>query len=407
MKLYDIPEEGMPVVNPEAAADWKPEDKVIVIGAGIAGISAAYTLKYLNVPFILLEASDHFGGRVQRNEEFIGDGVHLDIGAEWIHTTRDASCLKELLLGEEDRKSVEQFMEEEVIVYQPSSFYYFDSCYDSFVKRNFMKMMVDHEYKFKTKSWSYYLETFLFSHVKDKIEYQAVVKEIDYTSPEKIKVTLANGKVHEGARVICATPLSVIKRRHLKFKPDLCKEKKDVLEKTRIRPGFKVAIKFKKKFYNDVFFEQGLLSYLFTVTAGVGSEKTYFDALLGKGIEDKHVLGLYCYGSTALDLSKFEEEDLLASVIEKLDMMYDGQATENYIEHTIKNWTNEPHIHGAFSHALYTSELTDAFVEKPLDDRVFFAGEHVSGKFMPTVHGAGFSGRRAAMNAIGKEYHYY
>lgn len=405
--MYDIPEGGMPYVDPKAAADWNPEDKVIVIGAGIAGISAAYTLKYLNVPFILLEASDRFGGRVQRDEEFIGDGVHLDVGAEWLHTTRDASVLKELLLIEEDRKKAEDFIKEEMIVYKPEDYYYFYSCCDRMVKRNFMNFAYEQEYKFKTKSWSYYLETFLFSHVKDEIEYGAVAKEIDYTSPDKVKVTLANGKVHEGAKVICAAPLSAIKRRLLKFKPDMCKEKKAVLEKTRIRPGFKVAIQFKKRFYKDVCFEEGLFSILFTTVTEHLSEKTYFDTILGKGIDDKHFLSVYCYGTPARDLSKLNDDNLVEALMEKLDMMYDGQATENYIKHTVKNWTNEPHIHGAFSHYKYKDDLTEAFVENPMDNRIFFAGEHVSGKYMPTVHGAGFSGRRAAINAIGKVYYYY
>lgn len=149
------------------------------------------------------------------------------------------------------------------------------------------------------------------------------------------------------------------------------------------------------------------MSYLFTVVTCYGSEKTYFDALLGKGIDDKHILGLYFYGTMARDLSNLDNDDLFAVVMEKLDLMYDGQATEIYVKHTIKNWTNEPHIHGVFSHAKYTIQLTAAFVENPMDDRIFFACEHVSGKFMPTVHGAGFSGRRAAINAIWKEYHYF
>ena len=38
--------------------------KVIIVGAGCAGLSAGYTLKKAGVPFTILEASDRYGGRV-------------------------------------------------------------------------------------------------------------------------------------------------------------------------------------------------------------------------------------------------------------------------------------------------------------------------------------------------------
>lgn len=38
--------------------------KVVIIGAGCAGLSAAYTLKKNDVDYVVLEATDRFGGRV-------------------------------------------------------------------------------------------------------------------------------------------------------------------------------------------------------------------------------------------------------------------------------------------------------------------------------------------------------
>lgn len=50
---------------------------VIVVGAGLAGLAAANTLKSENIPFLLLEASDAVGGRVRT--DFV-DGFLLDRG---------------------------------------------------------------------------------------------------------------------------------------------------------------------------------------------------------------------------------------------------------------------------------------------------------------------------------------
>mmetsp|Transcript_21261 Transcript_21261/g.32273 ORF Transcript_21261/g.32273 Transcript_21261/m.32273 type:complete len:131 (+) Transcript_21261:48-440(+) len=103
--MFDIPKKGLPPIDPSIAANWNPNDQVVIIGAGASGLSAAYTLQYLMVPFVLLEAPNRHGGRVQRNEDFLGKtGIALDTGAEWIHTANDVSVLKKLLLVEEDRK---------------------------------------------------------------------------------------------------------------------------------------------------------------------------------------------------------------------------------------------------------------------------------------------------------------
>ena len=91
----------------------------MIIGAGVAGISAAYTLEYLKVPYVILEASGHHGGRVHRNEGFVGDGIPLNVGAEWIHQDHDASVLQKLLLFEDDIAAAEAFIPENTIAYEP------------------------------------------------------------------------------------------------------------------------------------------------------------------------------------------------------------------------------------------------------------------------------------------------
>jgi monoamine oxidase len=37
--------------------------KVVIVGAGCAGLSAAYTLKNAGIDFVVLEATDVYGGR--------------------------------------------------------------------------------------------------------------------------------------------------------------------------------------------------------------------------------------------------------------------------------------------------------------------------------------------------------
>ena len=54
--------------------------KVIVVGAGAAGLAAAYTLRNRGIDVTLLEASDHAGGRIAGEEV---DGFHISTGAKF------------------------------------------------------------------------------------------------------------------------------------------------------------------------------------------------------------------------------------------------------------------------------------------------------------------------------------
>lgn len=56
---------------------------VVVIGAGIAGLSACQTLQRLGVERVLVvESRDRVGGRIQTVD--VG-GTPLDAGAGWVH----------------------------------------------------------------------------------------------------------------------------------------------------------------------------------------------------------------------------------------------------------------------------------------------------------------------------------
>ena len=56
--------------------------EVIVIGAGIAGLTAARDLGIDGYDVVVLEARDRIGGRIWTSQEL---GVPADLGASWIH----------------------------------------------------------------------------------------------------------------------------------------------------------------------------------------------------------------------------------------------------------------------------------------------------------------------------------
>ena len=86
-----------------------PIGNVIIVGAGAAGLAAAKRLEEEGVSYQILEATDKFGGRIQKNENFAD--FPIDLGAEWIHA--DKSLLNYLINKPGTEPNVE------TILYQP------------------------------------------------------------------------------------------------------------------------------------------------------------------------------------------------------------------------------------------------------------------------------------------------
>ncbi len=65
----------------------KPDYDVIVIGAGLAGLTAARQLERSNLRVLVIEARDRVGGR---NEEVtLGNGLTLEVGGQWIGANQE------------------------------------------------------------------------------------------------------------------------------------------------------------------------------------------------------------------------------------------------------------------------------------------------------------------------------
>ena len=67
--------------------------RVLIIGAGLAGLSCAYELKQAGFDVILLEARTRPGGRVRTYRDPFADGLYAEMGAEYVDSS-DTSARK-------------------------------------------------------------------------------------------------------------------------------------------------------------------------------------------------------------------------------------------------------------------------------------------------------------------------
>lgn len=86
---FSVPSLGMQVASQDRLERKGAVKKVIVMGAGLAGLSAAYELTQAGHDVILLEARTRPGGRVYTLREPFSDGMYAEAGARMIPDTND------------------------------------------------------------------------------------------------------------------------------------------------------------------------------------------------------------------------------------------------------------------------------------------------------------------------------
>lgn len=364
---------------PQISTDFT--GKVLIIGAGAAGMSAAYFLERNNIEYEVLEASGTYGGRVKRTDDFAD--FPIDLGAEWLHT--DPIVLSEIL----DDSSITDNIE--LITYNPQTYSVWNG--KKLSRQNWMNNFYS-EYKFKSTTWFGFFEKYIIPHIGAKIQYNQAVEEINYQN-EKIQIKTAAGQTFEADKVLITVPITILQQEMISFNPPLPTNKIDAIKGVEMGDGIKVFIEFREKFYPDMIVMGGILGAL------SASERLYYDAAFGKDVE-KHVLGLFTVGENATPYAQLENDQaIIDKILGELDEMFEGKASETYEKHIIQNWSKEPFIGGSYPQSYENRSQNIANILEPLDKKVFFAGEAIHDEWQSTVNGACESGYEVVKNLLG------
>lgn len=329
--------------------------KVIIIGAGAGGLSAAYLLAQKGIDFEILEASSTYGGRLKDNTDFAEFPIPL--GAEWLETK--ANIFDEIVNDKTIKPKVKTFED-------------------------------DIARKFENGSWFRFYEDYIVPSVSDKINYNSIVKSINYAE-DKIVVSTTN-KEYIADKIIISVPLKILQDNDIIFTPSLPQEKITAINEVDIWSGFKAFFEFSTNFYNE--------GHEFEILPKSDGEKLYYNASFGQNT-NKNILGFFVVGKPALDYVSLAENDIKNVILNELDTLFANQATPNYLKHISQNWDNEPFIKAA-----YMSDTTDFETVKKLgksvNDKIYFAGAaYTDGEDWVSVHNAAQSAK-TAVKAINK-----
>tara|TARA_B110000879_G_scaffold89317_1_gene122735 strand:+ start:717 stop:1934 length:1218 start_codon:yes stop_codon:yes gene_type:complete len=332
------------------------DGKVIIVGAGASGLAAAKVLEQNNIDYIILEATNRYGGRLKK-DTILAD-FPIDVAAEWLHS---APIILNKLKGKHGNK-----IDEELIPYhlektaswdgkeykinpkwEDDAFYYFMP-----------------ESKFKNTTWYDFVNENIAKSVKHKIKLNSPVKGIDYSNNQVI-VKTANGAKYQADRVLVTVSIGVLKSNMLTFKPAISEKRKEAIASVIFHPGFKVALKFTEKFYPDA------------ITCNVeNGEKGFYDMAFKRDTQT-NVLGFLCMGNeTQRYYDLHSEQEIIASLIKELDKMFDGKASATYSgEYILENWGQYEFTQGTWTQALQEKKSRLKTLNLPLDNKVYFAGE--------------------------------
>lgn len=351
-------------------------DKVVIIGAGAAGLTAAYLLEQKGISVEVLEASSSYGGRMKRTKEFAD--FPIPIGAEWLHTKR---------------KVLDIIVNDKAIKIQTVTKSYDTDKEYALIdgKREELKALgFTIDQKFINGTWFDFYDEYVVPRIKNKIHFRQIVKSIDYIN-EKIKVETENEEIYAD-RIILTVPVKILQNNAIKFIPELPVEKSESIKNVVVWGGCKAFIEFKEKFYpaatgfENIPQEQG--------------HKLFYDASYGQNT-NQHILGVFAVGPVSKSYTDKGGDNLKRHLLKELDQVFDGKATPNYKRHIFQNWTDEPFIKSAYVH-YFESWRNIRKLAKPIDDKIYFAGDaYTDGSEWSSVHAAAKSAKNVVEALIG------
>ena len=406
--------------------DINYDGKVIIIGAGAAGLYAAYILKSKGINFQILEASSKYGGRLGKLTGFAN--FPIDTGAQWLHGKN--SILGDLITKSNttitlDDSETKYWFNNQLVNSLPKNTDIFegDNLPDISYKDYALQKGLGNEYKYiveniagdqgaaasrlsvfgnnqDEENWISgdddfkFQETFfdlfdkqIASEVKDKILLNTIVSKIDYSQSEII-ITASNNRLFNADKVIITVPIPILKSGDIQFIPALQNEKTNAFSKIGMDAGMKVFLKFSNKF-----FDQNII--------GGAICAAYADDSIGKAQSD-NILLAFIMGDQAAYLTALANDTAITNaLLQELDLMYNGQATTSFIASHVENWTTNPFVKGAYSYSTVGMGDARKIATQAISKKLYFAGEamNINGHHQ-TVHGAVETGYREVMNIL-------
>jgi monoamine oxidase len=355
-----------------------PAKKVLVLGAGMAGLVAAYELTQLGHDVTLLEARTRSGGRVHTLREPFSDGLYAEEGAARIPDDHDLTLkyVKQFDLELEpfypSRLNAIRFdrgSREEVPI---------DGFTDAMTRHYGPDLGGNPDHWRKIKGGSDMLPRAFAVRMEKKIVYGAPVVRIEQDANAARVVFKQGGssRTLNADAVLVTIPFSVLRNLEL---PALSDHKRDVINRVRYDAVSRVYLQTKNRFWEA----RGLNGFAFTSGAIEIWQPTWSQP------GPRGILMTYARPGEAERITRLNEPDRIETTLKQLDSMFSGLRA-NFERGATKCWLDDEWSRGAWAYVGFT----DFAAAISAEGRVHFAGEHLS-PWPSWMQGALSSGLRA------------
>lgn len=356
--------------------------KIIVIGAGIAGLSAGYELTQLGHQVTILEARVRPGGRIQTLREPFADGLYAEAGAARISDSHDLVLKYVKLFG---------------LPLEPM----YPSQLSALVEgRGTKRVRIDDFTKelgktfgselggapsrwSKIKGGNDLLPRALAERLANKIHYNAPVVRMEQDEMSARAVVMQNGtpEVLSTDRVLCTVPFSVM--RSIQLPANFPEKKIKAINELNYANVSRVYLQTKKRSWEEV----GLNGFGLTKESVEVWQPTWNQP------GPRGIVMTYARPGTAEQIAAMKESERINSTIKQLDSLLPG-VRENFETGTSKCWSEDEWARGAWAFAGPGNLLLFATPE----GRIHFAGEHLS--MMPSWMQGALSSSAQAVKQI-------
>jgi monoamine oxidase len=419
----------------DAGSDADRAD-VIVVGAGVAGLTAARDLVAAGWSVIVLEASPVIGGRLRTDRSL---GVAFDLGASWIHGV-DGNPITELaeqagaptvVLDFDDVAVFDEGGTERTLDEFAAAQAAYEALLETVVEegspeRSFAEVLAEVEPAwFDDRMRAFFTSAYLTFDTGDldqlssglldegevfggdeavmtdgydriaallatglDVRTDTAVTTIDDTGDEV--VVTATGRRHMAEAVVVAVPLGVLKAQRIDFEPPLPDAHVAAIDGIGFNAVDKFLFTWDETFWDDVDF------LVYTPT-----RRDIFNwfANVNSLVPGSNALMTFAFADEARASETASDEELIDLALAHLRDMY-GADVPPPTAMLRSRWATDPFTLGAYSFTATTTEMDHFDQIATRAGRVHFAGEHTHREYFSTVHGAYLSGRRAAAEII-------